>query len=137
MFVNFSPQPGAAVIPPTFGGGHRNPHHLGSFLNRESHKEAQFDKFRLSLVLGGELIERLMYFKQFVVLDRAGDFNFMDIKPLLSSTVSHGSFSPGVFNENAAHRFGGGGKEVCAILPFLALAAAKSKPGFVNKCRGL
>ena len=133
MFVNLSPQPGATVIPPAFGRGHRNSHHLSGFLNRESHKKAQFDKFRLSFVLGGELIERLMDLDEFVALDRPGDINFMDIKPLLSSTMSHSSFSPGVFDEYPPHRLGGGGKEVRAILPFSAISAAKSKPGLVNK----
>lgn len=137
MFVNLSPHPGAAVIPPAFGGGHRNPHHLGGFFNRESHKKAQFDEFRLSFVLSGELIERLMDFEQFVVADRPGDINFIDIKPLLSSTMSDSSFSPGAFDKDPPHRFGGGGKKMRAILPFLALAAAKSKPGLVNKRRGL
>lgn len=137
MFANLSPQPGATVIPPAFGSGHGNPHHLGGFLNRESHKKAQFDKFRLSLVLGGELIERLMDFEQFVVCDRPGDINFMNIKPLLSSAMSDSSFSPGVFDQDPPHRFGGGGKEVRAILPFLALAAAQSEPGLVNQRRGL
>ena len=133
MLVNLSPQPGATVIPPAFGRGHRDPHHLGGFQNRESHKKAQLDKFRLSFVLGGELIERLMDFEQFVVFDRPGDINFMDIKPLLSSPMSQCSFSPGVFDEDPPHRLGGGGKKVRAILPFSALAAAKPKPGLVNK----
>lgn len=124
MFVNLSPQPGATVIPPAFGSGHGNAHHVGGFLNRESHKKAQLDKFRLSFVLGGELIKRLVNFEKFIVLDCPGDFNFMDIKPLLSSTVSQSPFSPGVFDEDPPHRFGGGGKEVRAILPFLALGAA-------------
>jgi len=78
-----------------------------------------------------------MDFKQFVVLDRPGDFNFMDIQPLLSSTVSDRPFAPGIFDEDSPHGFGGGGEEVGAILPFLALGAAKSKPGLVNKRRGL
>lgn len=137
MLLDISPQPGATVIPPAFGSGHRNLHNLGGFLNRESHKKAQFDKFRLSSVLGGEMIERLMDFEQFVVFDRPGDVNFLDIKPLLSSTMSQRSFSPGVFDKDPSHRFGGRGKEVRAILPFLALAAAKSEPGLVNKGSGL
>lgn len=137
MFVNFSPQPGATVVPPAFGSGHRNAHHVGGFFNGESYKEAQLDKFGLSFVLGGELIERLMDFEKFIVFDRPGDFNFVDIKPLLSSTVSKSPFSPGVFDEDPPHRFGGSGKEVRAISPFLALGTAKSEPGLVNQCRGL
>lgn len=83
------------------------------------------------------MIQSFVQSEQLLVVHGGGKVESIQIDAFLSAAVPQVVFASGMINEDAAHGFGGGGKEVRAILPRGLVVPAESQPGFVNQGGGL
>ena len=131
-------EPGAGVSPVVFGGALGQAQRLGGFNVGHPHKTTQLYYLSLDGVDGGELVERLVYGEELIVVTtRPGNFNTFKGHSLLVSTVPLGAFAAGLFNENAAHGLGGGAEEMSTPGEVWIRAAHQPQPGFMHQRGGL
>ena len=131
-------EPGAGVSPVVFGGALGQAQRLGGFNVGHPHKTTQLYYLSLDGVDGGELVERLVYGEELIVVTtRPGNFNTFKGHSLLVSTVPLGAFAAGLFNENAAHGLGGGTEEMSPAREIWIRVAHQPQPGFMHQRGGL
>jgi len=131
-------EPGAGVSPVILGSALGEAQSSGGFNVGHAHETTQFDHLCLNGVDGGELVERLVYGEELIVVTtRPGHFNTFKVHPLLVSTVPLGAFAAGLFNENAAHGLGGGAEEMSPAREVWIRVAHQPQPGFMHQRGGL
>jgi hypothetical protein len=82
-----------------------------------------------------KLVERLVHGEKFVTGCIECDVDGIDIDPVHPAAVANSSFTARTFNENAPHRFGGGGKKMSTTLPSVLIAPSNTNPCFVDERR--
>ncbi len=115
----------------------RKAEHLRDLFVGETGKETQLHDFRFPRIVRRQLFQGLVQGEQLRIVQRRGEVQTVQIDSRGATAVALKVFAPGVINQNAAHRFGGGGKEVRAILPVRLGIAAQPQPGFVDERGGL
>jgi hypothetical protein len=68
---------------------------------------------------------------------RGGDFDRLERDVFCAAAAALGEAAAGPIDEDPAHGFGGGGEEMCAVLPRRLRLAAEAEPRFVDECGGL
>ena len=68
---------------------------------------------------------------------RCGNIHLIRIDAFCSGTAFGGLTTAGAIHQDAAHRLGGGGKEVLASVPCALFPAGDPEPGFMHERRGL
>jgi hypothetical protein len=75
--------------------------------------------------------------EQLIRWRRQNEDRFVQLDSFGSSAALETLLAPGVFDQDAAHGFGGGGEEVSTVLPVRGLGSDQPQPGFVHECCGL
>src|SRR5260370_12382471 len=109
-------KPGARESPIVFYCGKRNVENLSDFLIRAAAKITQLHDLGLNRIFLGEFVQRFMHGQQFIIGLGGDQIALIEINTLISSTVAASASAARPINQNAAHRFGGGGKKVSAVL---------------------
>src|SRR5438552_4192874 len=118
-------------------GSRGNAESLGCLLEGQADEIAELDEVGLELAPCSELVEGVIHGEQLIVLNRASKFCLLKINALLSASVALSALGSGAVNENAAHRFRGGGEEMSAVFELLLFLAHQTQPGLVNQRGGL
>jgi hypothetical protein len=85
-----------------------------------------------------ETLERFVDGDQAVIGGCRGEVELVELDALAITAVFLATFVASVFDEDAAHGFGGGGEKVAAVLPALWLFNVNQPQiGFVNERSGL
>ena len=115
-FAELRAQPGLGVVPGTISTGPRQPHQLGRLLHGEPRIEPELHELRRfgvhfrqcieGLVDGQQVIGRIRWRRDVVVKGRS----------LLLAAALFALLLAGIVDQDAAHRLGGGGIEVNAIV---------------------
>src|SRR5205823_500472 len=66
-----------------------------------------------------------------------GKADVVEFHPLLATTMTVGTFSAGVIDQDATHRFGGGGEEMRTVVPLSIFMARELEPDFMDERGGL
>ena len=130
-------KPGAGVGPVALGGGRGNVERGGRFFNRHADKVPELDEVGFRRINGGEFFQGVVDGEQLVILPRGGHRQVRNVHAVLAATVTQGAFAAGVVDEDAAHGFGGGGKEMRPVLPARVGLANEAQVGFVDERGGL
>src|SRR5437667_11746696 len=75
--------------------------------------------------------------QKLVVIGQGSDFHSLDVHTHLPAAVARRTLSTRRINEDMAHGFGGGGKEMCAPGKSPWLVPGQAQPSLVNQGRGL
>jgi hypothetical protein len=134
---DFLKKPSAGEGPIIFHRGNGNGENLSDFVIRPAAEIAELYDFGLHGVLSAELVERFVYGQQFIVGLRRDQIAVIKINSFISATVTLSAASSGTVNQDAAHRFRRGRKEVSAILEIRCLRSYESQPCLVHECGGL
>jgi hypothetical protein len=129
------PRPRESPITPHRRFG--DPECIGNFLMIHADEITQLHDLRFARVLRGEFIESLVNGEHGVIGIFERDCHVLDVHALPFASVTEPALAAGAVNENAAHRFRGGGEEVGAVLPIRLRIAPKPEPGFMNERGGL
>jgi hypothetical protein len=137
LCVHLPEEPGAGVGPVPFDRRLGNSEHLGGLLIGQAGEESQFHQFGFLGVVLRQLIQRLMQREELFIVHAGGEIQSVKIHVFCASAMAQVMFAAGVINQDAAHRLGGGGEEMRAVLPFGLVITAEAQPGFVHQSRGL
>lgn len=83
------------------------------------------------------MVERFVEREELLVSHVCGEIEAVETHALRAATVAQIFFPARVINEDAPHRFGGGGEEMRAVAPFGLIISAKPQPRLVNERGGL
>jgi len=135
--LNGAEEPGAGEGPPAFDGGFGDGEDFGGFPIGQADEEAEFHQLRHFGFLSGKLVEGFVDGEELILLVGAWEVEIGGVETLLAAAVPQGALAAGDIDEDAAHGFGGGGKEVGAALPLAIVAAGEAEPSFVDEGGGL
>ncbi len=80
-----------------------------------------------------ELIKRFVQGEQLPVVHAGCEVESIKGHAFHAAAMSLTVFPAGIVNEDAAHGFGGGGKEMCTVFPLRLVIAAEPQPRLVNE----
>src|SRR6266436_6696576 len=112
-------KPSAGVNPEKVRAPGRDPEGLGRFPNCEAREVAKLDQFGSLSVGRSEFRQGLVQRQHFVRPLWGSRVESIDLDPLPISATLEAALLPGLIDQDAAHRFGGSGKEVAAAVPML------------------
>src|SRR5262245_17864239 len=119
-------------------GPHRYAQSLSGLGGFEPGKKAQPNQVGGCRIDQGQLLQRFMEGQQLVVRHRRGEARFRHLHALLQTAALGRLTAAGLVNQDAAHRFGGGGEEVAPAVPVPDLVRAhEPEVGFVDQGGGL
>ncbi len=126
------------MSPVILGRARRNAECLGRFFIGHADEVTQLHQFRLDFVFDCKFVERVIDGEKLVIFGGRCQIHFLNIHTLPIAAMTGGVLTTGAVNEDSAHRLGGSGEEVRAILKLrFAVAANQSQPSFVNERGGL
>jgi hypothetical protein len=118
---DFLKKPGPGEGPIIFHRGNGDGENLSYFVIRPAAEIAELYDFGLHGVLPAELVERFIHGQQFIIGLRCDQIAVLEINSFISAAVPLSAAAAGAVNQDAAHRFRRGGKEVSAILKIRCL----------------
>ena len=132
-------EPGAGVGPVPMEGAGGNAGEGGDFFPGETSEVLEFDELGAVGIDLGEFFEGFADGDDFVVGDGGLDAGDALVDLDVIATAFLGVAGTGAFDEDAAHRFGGGTEEVAAVVPELSglgFGVVEAEPGFVDEGGG-
>jgi len=130
-------EPGLGVGPPAFRRGLGDVEDAGGLFGGEPDEVPELHELGLLGVKGGEPLECVVEGEELVVLDGGGEVEYVEFDVFGTGPVAEGALASGAVDEDAAHRLGGGGEEVGAVLPVGLGVGAQPEPGLVDEGGGL
>jgi hypothetical protein len=133
--VNAQGQPRPGKRPVSVGRGPRHAKRVGRFFDRQAREIMQLDKLCGVGIFDSQLSQRFVYRQQLVWRIDSSGLSVGQFDPLKPTAMSDSALAPGIFDEDAPHRLGSGGKEVASIGELLI--AKQSQIDLVNQGRGV
>jgi hypothetical protein len=99
---------------------------LRRLVGAQAGEVTQLDEFGLQRIFRGQLVERLIESKEFVVGFRSGNQIGMEFFTLPRPIMLGGLLATGVIHENPSHRLGRGSEEMTAPIESLIRAGSVS-----------
>jgi hypothetical protein len=105
---------------------------LGCFAESQAGEEAEFDELGRAGVFAGQLAQGFIDSEEVVVRRVNRNFELVKVESLTAAAFFSRAVA-GAVDEDAAHGFGRGGKEVAAVLPLKRLVADQTEVSFVDE----
>ena len=110
-------QPHPTKSPGTLDGAKRDAQCLGDLRMSQTGKKAQFDNLRTHWVELFEIAQCFVHRQQFIGRQATNQLDLIHVHALKTTAVPEPVLAPGVLNQDPAHGFGCGRKEMSASLP--------------------
>lgn len=137
LLPNFIKEPRLRMSPVVVRRTRRDIHGFGGFFEGHADEITQFHQIGLGAVLLRQFVQGFVDFKNFVVVGRGGNFQFIELDVFFARAVADSAFATGFVDQNAPDGLSGGGEKMGAIGKRGIFSADQAEPRFMDQCGGL